>query len=342
MTGTSERKKPQVHPFDEQWLALGAEAAIGPEIDIVDAHIHLWDFCDPPYFADSYCRDAASAGIGSSVYVDCTMGYREIGPAALEPLGEVEFAAEQAAGAAGSSVGVAAGVIGWADLTLGDEAGEVLDALARAGGANYRGIRTRANSDPDPVAGYGPQGTGPGLLLRDDYRRGLAQVQSRGLAFDLYAFHTQLHEVADLARAFPELPIALNHIGGPIGVGRYAAIPEQVHAEWLEGMTAVAACPNVSVKLCGFAISRIAIIPTAPREKPFSSAQVADLCRPWTAPCLELFGAARCLFGSNFPVDKVALPLLTLVNAMKLLTAELGTAGQQQFFADNARAFYRL
>jgi L-fuconolactonase len=170
----------------------------------------------------------------------------------------------------------------------------------------------------------------------------LTQVQARGLALDLYAFHTQLHEVADLARGFPDLPIVLNHSGGPIGVGRYAANPEQVHAEWLEGMAAVAACPNVSVKLCGFAISRIAIIPTAPREKPFSSTEAADLCSPWTAPCLELFGAARCLFGSNFPVDKVALPLLTLVNTMKLLTADLGAAGQQHFFADNARAFYRL
>ncbi len=342
MTATTERKKPQVHPVDEQWLALGAEAAISPQIDIIDSHIHLWDFSDPPYFADSYRRDAASAGIGKSVYVDCTMAYRQSGPEALEPVGEMEFVAEQVISAAGHGVDVAAGIIGWADLTLGDRVGEVLDALAQAGGANYRGVRTRANSDPDPVAGYGPQGTVPGLLLRDDYRRGLEQVQARGLAFDLYAFHTQLHEVADLARAFPDLPIALNHSGGPIGVGRYAAIRDQVHAEWLDGMADVAICPNVSVKVCGFAISRIAIIPTTPRERPFSSPEVADLCRPWTDPCLELFGADRCLFGSNFPVDKVALPLLTLVNAMKLLTAGLGADGQQRFFADNARAFYRL
>jgi L-fuconolactonase len=132
MTGTAERKKPQVHPVNEEWLALGAEAAIGPEIDVVDSHIHLWDFSDPPYFADSYCRDAASAGIGSSVYVDCTMGYRESGPAVLEPVGEVEFAVQQAADAAVGGVDVATGIIGWADLTLGDAAGDVLDALAQA------------------------------------------------------------------------------------------------------------------------------------------------------------------------------------------------------------------
>jgi hypothetical protein len=237
---------------------------------------------------------------------------------------------------------VAAAIIGWADLTLGDDVGEVLDALEHAGGGFYRGVRTRANSDPDPIAGYGPQGTGPGLLLRDDYRRGLEQVQTRGHAFDLYAFHTQLREVADLARAFPDLPIALNHIGGPIGVGRYAALRDQVYAEWLEGLTEVASCSNVSIKVCGFAISRIAIIPTAPRERPFSSNEVADLCRKWTEPCFEMFGADRCLFGSNFPVDKVALPLLTLVNAMKLLSADLGFDGQQRFFADNARTFYRI
>ncbi len=338
----AESKKPKVHPVDEAWLALGEEPAIAPELDIVDSHIHLWDFSDPPYFADSYARDAASAGIGASVYVDCTMGYRESGPEAFEPVGEVEFVTAQAASAAGSGIGVAAGIIGWADLRLGDAAGEVLDALAAAGGPYFRGVRTRANYDPDPLAGYGPQGTAAGLLLRDDYRRGLAQVQKRGHAFDLYAFHTQLHEVADLARAFPDLPIALNHIGGPIGIGRYTAIRDQVHAEWLEGMAAVAACPNVSVKLGGFAISRIAIVPTTPRERPFSSAQIADLCRPWTDPCLELFGAGRCLFASNFPVDKVAMPLRTLVNAMKLLTADLGPEGRQRFFAGNAREFYHI
>ncbi len=338
----SAGKKPHVHPVDEAWLALGKEAPVGPALDVVDAHIHLWDFSDPPYFADSYARDAKSAGVSASVYVDCTMGYRESGPEALESVGEVEFAARQAQLAAGSGVDVAAGIIGWADLRLGEAAGDVLDALARAGGPNFRGIRVRANHDPDPQAGYGPQGTAAGLLLRDDFRRGLEQVQSRGLAFDLYAFHTQLREVADLARAFPDLPIALNHTGGPIGIGRYASIQEQVHAEWLEGMEAVAACSNVSVKVCGFAISRIAIIPTTPRAGPFSSEEVADLCRPWTDPCLRLFGADRCMFGSNFPVDKVALPLRTLVNAMKRLTAGLGLAGQQRFFAANARAFYEL
>ena len=270
------------------------------------------------------------------------MGYRESGPEALEPVGEVEFAAGQAVTAAGGGGVAANGIIGWADLRLGDAVGDVLDALAAAGGPNYRGIRTRANYDPDPKAGYGPQGTAAGLLLRDDYRRGLEQVQQRGLAFDLYTFHTQLHEVADLARAFPDLPIALNHNGGPIGIGRYTALRDEVHAEWLDGMTAVAACPNVSVKVCGFAISRIAIIPTTPRERPFSSDEVADLCRPWTDPVFALFGAERCVFGSNFPVDKVALPLRTLINAMKLLSSGLGVAGQERFFADNARAFYRL
>lgn len=338
----SAGKKPHVHPVDEAWLALGEEAPIGPEVDVVDAHIHLWDFSGPPYFAASYARDAKNAGVSASVYVDCTMGYRDSGPEALESVGEVEFAAGQAESATGNDVDVAAGIIGWADLRLGEAAGDVLDALAQAGGPNFRGVRVRANYDPDPQAGYGPQGTAAGLLLRDDFRRGLEQVQSRGLAFDLYAFHTQLHEVADLARAFPDLPIALNHIGGPIGIGRYASIREQVHAEWLEGMEALAACPNVSVKLCGFAISRIAIIPTAPRARPFSSEVVADLCRPWTDPCLGLFGPERCMFGSNFPVDKVALPLRTLVNAMKRLTSGLGVEGQQRFFADNARAFYQL
>ena len=336
-----ERKRPHVHPVDEAWLALGAEERLSPEIEIVDSHIHLWDFSTPPYFADSYARDAEAEGITASVYVDCTMAYREDGPVALEPVGEVEFARAQAESHAGP-VDVAAAIIGWADLTLGDGVLPVLETMAEAGGPRYRGIRSRANYDPDPHAGYGPMGVAAGLMLRDDYRRGLSQVQAFGQAFDLYAFHTQLGEVADLARAFPDLPIILNHIGGPIGIGRYASRRDQVYADWAAGMTELATCPNVLVKIGGFAISRLAIVDAGGRDRPPSSGEVADKCRPWVEHCLIHFGPERCLFGSNFPVDKAVMPLRTLINAMKRLTAHLAPAEQQAFFAGNARKVYRI
>jgi L-fuconolactonase len=337
----SDRPKPHVHPVDEDWLALGKEVPVAPEIDILDSHMHLWDFSDPSYYSNSYICDAQSAGISSSVYVDCTMAYREDGPVAMIPVGEVEFACEQAK-ASVQDMGVAAAIIGWADLTLGNEVGPVLDALDIAGGGNFRGVRTRATYDPDPAAGYGAMGVGPGLMLRDDYRQGVEQLHARGNVLDLYAFHTQLHEVADLARAFPDLPIILNHIGGPLGIGRYVDMRDQVFADWAEGMTEVASSPNVSVKIGGFAISRIAIVPMQKRERPFSSPEIAALCKPWVDHCLSAFGAQRCLFGSNFPVDKVAIPMLTLVNAMKHLTAGLSLSDRKCFFASNARRIYKI
>jgi predicted TIM-barrel fold metal-dependent hydrolase len=337
----AKHTKPHVHPVDEAWLALSGENPIEPDIDIVDSHIHLWDFSDPPYYSDTYIRDAKSAGISTSIYVDCTMAYRENGPAALEPVGEVEFACSQA-NASSQDVSVAAGIIGWADLTLGNAAGPVLDALEIAGGGHFRGVRTRATYDPDPLAGYGANGIGPGHILRDDYRQGVEQLHARGHALDIYAFHTQLHEVADLARAFPDLPIILNHIGGPLGVGRYADIGDQVFADWAAGMAEVATCPNVLVKIGGFAISRIAIVPLQKRERPYSSVEVADLCKPWVDHCLAIFGAQRCMFGSNFPVDKVAMPMLTLVNAMKHLTEHLPKSDRLHFFASNARRIYKI
>jgi L-fuconolactonase len=337
----SDRPKPHVHPVDEQWLALGKEERLAPEIEIVDAHMHLWDFSDPPYYAESYIRDAQSAGISASVYVDCTMEYRENGPTALAPVGEVEFASAQAKSST-QSVAVAAGIIGWADLTLGKDVGPVLDALEHAGGGNFRGVRTRATYDPDPAAGYGALGVAPGLMLRDDFRQGVAQLHARGHVLDTYAFHTQLDEVSDLARAFPDLPIILNHIGGPLGIGRYADMGDQVFSDWTEGMAEVASCPNVSVKIGGFAISRIAIVPMQKRERPFSSAEIADLCKPWMDHCLSRFGPLRCIFGSNFPVDKVAMPMRTLVNAMKHLTGHLPYSDRQHFFASNARRIYKI
>ena len=334
-------KKPHVHPVDEAWLALGAETPIGPDLDIVDSHIHLWDFSDPPYYTPDYEADARSAGISASVYVDCTMAYRETGPDHLAPVGEVEFAREQAEAAAGD-IDVCAAIIGWADLCLGDAVDEVLDHLESAGGGRFRGVRARVTYDPDPVAGYGGTGAGPQLVLRDDFRRGVERLHRRGHRLDLYAFHTQLDEVADLARAFPDLPILLNHTGGPIGAGRYADIPEQVLADWQRGMADLARFDNVSVKIGGFAISRLAIVKPAGRDRPPSSEEIAGLCKPWVDHCLEQFGADRCLFASNFPVDKAVFPLLTYVNAMKRLTAHLSLGDQRAFFSENARKIYRI
>lgn len=337
----SKHKKPHVHPIDEAWLALDAEEAIGPELDIVDAHIHLWDFSDPAYFCAAYERDARDAGISASIFVDCTMAYREEGPIELEPVGEVDFASAQAETAAGD-VNVAAAIIGWADLSLGAAVEPVLEALEQAGRGRYRGIRARATYDPDPVAGYGDQGAPAGLMGHDGFRKGVERLAARGEILEIYAFHTQLGEVADLARAFPNLPIALNHIGGPLCVGPYANQREQVFDLWQDGMSEVATCPNVHVKIGGFAISRLGIVKAAGRDRPVSSEELADICRPWVGHCLTEFGASRCIFGSNFPVDKVAMPLLTLVNGMKRLVADLPIARQEEFFAGNARALYRI
>jgi L-fuconolactonase len=335
------RSKPHVHPVDERWLRLGAESGIKPTLDIVDSHIHLWDFSDPPYFAESYAQEVSGTGISSSVFVECTMAYREDGPEALASVGEVEFVRQQAE-SQGSSVAVAASIIGWTDLTRAEATSEALDAMETAAAGRFRGIRCRAAYDPDPQAGYGPSGIGPHLMARDDFRRGVAELHARGHLLELYAFHTQLAEVADLARAFPELPIVLNHIGGPLGIGAYVGHRDQVFAEWAAGINAVASHPNVSIKVGGFGISRIAIVNSSGLNRPPSSDEVAETCRPWVEHCLTQFGPQRSLFASNFPVDKVAMPLQTLVNALKQLTTRLGIDGQRAFFAENARRIYRI
>jgi predicted TIM-barrel fold metal-dependent hydrolase len=269
------------------------------------------------------------------------MAYREQGPVELEPVGEVDFASAQAE-SAGNGIAVAQAVIGWADLALGDAVDPVLAALEVAGRGRFRGVRTRATYDPDPVAGYGEAGAPAGLLAQADYRRGVARLHARGLVLDMYAFHTQLGEVADLARAFPDLPIVLNHIGGPLGVGVYAGQHDKVFADWTLGINEVATCPNVSIKIGGFAISRIAIVKAGDRARPFSSTELADAFRPWVDHCLGEFGPERCLFGSNFPVDKVAFPLVNLVNAMKIALSGHSLTEQRAFFAGNARKLYTI
>lgn len=332
------KPKPHVPPVDEAWLARGTESLIMPPVPIVDSHFHLWDYSDPPYDGAAYARDAAQAGIVQSVFVECSMAYLADGPEELRPAGEVAFAAAEAA----SGPAVANVIVGAADLRLGEAVGRSLDALIAAGKGRLRGIRVRAAHDDDPAAGYGGNGPPAGILGDPSFRAGAACLAARGLSLDIYAFHTQLDEVAALAAACPDLPIALNHVGAPLGVGRYADQRVKVRDLWRRGMERLAGAPNVRVKIGGFAISRLALIDRAGRDSPPGSDELAEVMRLWFDGCVDMFGADRCMFGSNFPVDKTVMPLTTLVNAMLRLSERLDDAGRAALLAGTAKAFYRI
>jgi predicted TIM-barrel fold metal-dependent hydrolase len=335
--------------FDEPregWLALHREDVIDPARPIVDAHHHLWDHRGGErYMIEEIAGDIASGhNVVATVYVDCRSMYRAGGPEALRPVGEVEFANGVAAMSASGGYGSAAlcaGIVGHANLLLGDAARAVLEAEIAAGNGRFRGIRHASAWDADARIG-GNYSTRPkGLLLDATFRKGFACLAPLGLSFDAWLFHPQIGEFTDLARAYPDTRIVLDHCGGPIGVGGYANHRREIFAVWKASIGEAAKCPNVVVKLGGLAM-RLLGYDFHERPMPPSSEDVATAWRPYIESCIEAFGPKRCMFESNFPPDKGQCSYQVIFNAFKRVAAPYSETEKTALFQKTAMDFYRL
>jgi predicted TIM-barrel fold metal-dependent hydrolase len=329
----------------EDWLAQRREEIIDPQRPIVDPHHHLWDRGGQRYLIEEMTDDIASGhNIVATVYVDCRSMYRAIGPEAFRPVGEVEFANGVAAMSASGGYGkaaICAGIVSHVNLLLGDDARPVLEAEIAAGNGRFRGIRHSSAWDADPeVAGM--YATRPkGLLLDPAFRRGFACLAPLDLSFDAWLFHPQIGELIDLARAFPDTRIVLDHCGGPAGIGRYAGRRDEVFQVWKASIMETAKCPNVTVKLGGLAM-RLLGYDFHERPMPPSSAEVAAAWRPYIETCIEAFGPERGMFESNFPPDKGQCSYQVIFNAFKRIAAQYSEAEKAALFSKTASDFYRL
>ncbi len=338
---------------NDAWLALGpAEAILDADLPIVDPHHHLWDHKRHRYLLDELRQDLGNpAGSGhrivATVFVDCVAFYRADGPAALRPVGETEFANGVAAMCASGTYGelrACAGIVGHADLTLGAAARDVLLAHIAAGGGaggRFKGIRHAGGWDASPLIHNSHTKPPPHLYGDASFRQGLAQLAPLGLSFEAWQYHPQLPEVTALARAFPDTSIILNHLGGPLGVGPYAGQADITFAQWRTHMAELATCPNVTVKLGGLGM-RIGMFDHHARPAPPTSQQVADAWRPWVETAITQFGAQRCMFESNFPVDKGAASYAVLWNAFKRIAAGASADEKAALFDGTARRVYKL
>jgi len=327
------------------WLATRREEVLEPGLPIIDAHHHLWDHAGARYFLADLLQDvSAGHDIRATVAVECKAMYRLDAPAALQPVGETEFLNGAAATSASGNYGecrVAAGIVGHADLCLGAQVRPVLEAHIRAAGGRFRGIRYSAVWHPDPAARGSLARPAPYVMADPAFREGFAQLAPLGLSFDAWVYHTQLPELADLARQFPDTPIVLNHVGGAIGIGPYAGRRDAVRTEWAAGLRDLAACPNVVVKLGGLGM-RLFGFDFADRDAPPSSQELAQAWRPYLEPCIELFGVGRCMFESNFPVDKGCCSYEVLWNTFKRVASGASAADKQALFCGTAARVYRL
>jgi predicted TIM-barrel fold metal-dependent hydrolase len=270
--------------------------------------------------------------------------YRADGPQALRPVGETEFvdgiAATSARGARGPTR-VAAGIIGFADLSLGAAVREVLQAHVDAAPGRFRGIRHAAAWHADARIRPSHTTPPPGLLLDARFREGFAQLAPLGLSFDAWLYHPQIAELTDLARAFPETTIVLDHYGGPLGIGPYAGRADDVHADWRTRIDELARCPNVVAKLGGLHMP-INGFGWHKGAAPPGSAEIAAATQRYVHHTIERFGPQRCMFESNFPVDKASCSYLVLWNAFKRLAVGCSADEKAALFHDTAARVYRL
>jgi predicted TIM-barrel fold metal-dependent hydrolase len=270
--------------------------------------------------------------------------YRPDGPTEMRPVGETEFVAGVAAMSASGGYGptrVAAGIVGCADLTLGDRVEPVLEAHIRAGGGRFRGVRHSAGWDASDAIGNSRSDMRPHLYRQPEFRAGLSRLIALGLSFHAWLYHPQRGDVVELARDVPAATIIMGHVGGVLGYGPYAGKSDEVFSAWKGAMTELAACPNVVVKLGGM-MRRLAAFDYGTAPAPPSSEQLADYWRPYMGTCIELFGADRCMFESNFPVEKVGTGYAVLWNAFKRIAAAASAAEKLSLFSGTARRVYRL
>jgi predicted TIM-barrel fold metal-dependent hydrolase len=330
--------------LDARYARMAPEPILDPDLPIIDPHHHLWDRPPQRYLLDEYLADMNTGhNIIGTVFVECTAMWRASGPEEMRPVGETEFVngiAAMAASGAYGPIAVNAGIVSYADLRLGDAVEPVLEEHVARGGGRMRGIRNRATYEP-LIGEYGSLGPAKGLLRDPQFRRGMKKLAAAGLVYDSWQYHMQIPDVADLARAVPEATIVLDHVGGVVGVGPFAGRREEVFAQWRRDMADLATCPNVFVKIGGLAMPLFGL-GFNNREVPPGSEELAPAWQPFVETSIELFGADRCMFESNFPPDKQTCSYPVMWNTFKRIVADCSQDEKAALFAGTARKVYRL
>ncbi|MBZ5609711.1 MAG: amidohydrolase family protein [Acidobacteriia bacterium] len=342
-TAYAQRATP-ASPVRQDWLDRRREPILEPELPIVDPHHHLWQRPGWRYLLDDLLLDTNSGhNVVATVFVQATSMYRASGPVEMRPVGEIEFVNGVAAMSASGLYGktrVCAGLVGHADLTLGSRVEPVLAALARAGGDRFRGIRHITAWDAS-IAANPAYPAPPGLLADKTFREGFAVLNRLGLSFDAWLYHPQIDDVRNLAAAFPNARIVLNHAGGPLGIGAYRGKHDEVFSRWAASIKALAAHENVYIKVGGLGMNTTGFGFNEQPEPP-SSEMLAATFHPYVETCITAFGPSRSMFESNFPVDKVSYSYPVFWNACKLLAKGASNTEKADLFAETAARFYRL
>jgi len=336
-------------PVRQEWLNQHIEDPISPNIPIIDPHHHLWDVGFGRYYIEELLEDINSSGhnILSTVYImssSNTKIYSKDGLEEFKPLTEIEFATSEGKRAdliPNNKVKVNASIVGSVDLTYGNKLQPVLEKAVNISEGRLKGIRMLLASHTDPRISSGAVKSDLGLMLHPNFIDGAKCIQNANLSLDFWIYHTQLNEMEKIARALPELTIILNHIGGPIHLGEYEGKQAATHREWRSAMMRLSRIPNINVKLGGLGMA-VNGAKFHNNKFPPNSVQLSDVWKPWIYETIDMFGFDRCMFESNFPVDKGSCSYGALWNAFKILAKDMSDDEINKLFSKNAAKIYKI
>jgi L-fuconolactonase len=336
-------------PVRQEWLNQLIEDPILPNIPIIDPHHHLWDVGFGRYYIEELLEDINSSGhnIVSTVYImssSNTKIYSKDGLEEFKPLTEIEFATSEGKRAdliPNNKVKVNASIVGSVDLTYGNKLQPVLEKAVNISEGRLKGIRMLLASHTDPRISSGAVKSDLGLMLHPNFIDGAKCVQDANLSLDFWIYHTQLNEMEKIARALPDLTIILNHIGGPIHIGEYEGKQAATHREWRSAMMRLSRIPNINVKLGGLGMA-VNGAKFHNSKFPPNSVQLSDVWKPWIYETIDMFGFDRCMFESNFPVDKGSCSYGALWNAFKILAKDMSDDEINKLFSKNAAKIYKI
>tara|TARA_B110000305_G_scaffold107732_1_gene121227 strand:- start:1238 stop:2074 length:837 start_codon:yes stop_codon:yes gene_type:complete len=270
--------------------------------------------------------------------------YSKDGLEEFKPLTEIEFATSEGKRAdliPNNKVKVNASIVGSVDLTYGNKLKPVLEKAVNISEGRLKGIRMLLASHTDPRISSGAVKSDLGLMLHPNFIDGAKCIQDANLSLDFWIYHTQLNEMEKIARALPDLTIILNHIGGPIHLGEYEGKQAATHREWRSAMMRLSRIPNINVKLGGLGMA-VNGAKFHNSKFPPNSVQLSDVWKPWIYETIDMFGFDRCMFESNFPVDKGSCSYGALWNAFKILAKDMSDDEINKLFSKNAAKIYKI
>ncbi len=320
------------------------EPIIDPDRPIIDAHHHLWDYPGRRYLVPEFAADLETGhNIVATVHIEAVSMYNIDAPQHLQPVGETEFARGAAAMSSSGKYGKARmchAIVGFVDLANHAHAQAAVEAHKDAAGGRFRGIRDGGTWDADQTIRRGIWQAQQSRYLDPEFRRGFQLLAPNDLTFDAWLYHPQLAELADLADAFPETTIILDHVGGPMRRGRYRDRWDDEMQLWRTSISELAKRSNILVKLGGLGMWTGGF-EFEDREAP-TSQDVQTAIEPYFDHCLNCFGTHRAMFESNFPADKPAYGYGVIWNAFKRYAANFSQDEQNALFFDNANRIYRM